>query len=49
MRKCYHKACDDVRHLSDDNLNFLKTTVDVLLRSILDLVEGTCFVGGKFQ
>lgn len=47
MWHCYHKACDDERHMSSTNLYFLKTTVDVLLQSIMHLMDGKCYIGGK--
>ena len=36
MIKCYHSPCDDKRHLTNDNLNFLKTTIDAITGVILN-------------
>ena len=36
MAKCYHSSCDDKRHFTDDNLNFLKTTIDAITGVILN-------------
>ena len=30
MANCYHSSCDDKRYMTDDSLNFLKTTIDAL-------------------
>ena len=30
MVNCYHKPCDDKRWLTEDNLNFIKTSIDAI-------------------
>lgn len=31
MEACYHKQCDDVTHVTDDNIQFLRTTTQALI------------------
>jgi hypothetical protein len=35
MDNCYHRPCDDKRWLTDDNLGFIKTTIDAVAGVIL--------------
>lgn len=42
MDQCYHRACDDVKHvLTDDNIAFLSMTTDVVINTIHVLSEPT--------
>ena len=36
MADCYHSPCDDKRHLTDDNLNFIKASIDSIAGVILN-------------
>jgi len=36
MSDCYHQPCDDKRWLTEDNLNFIKTTIDALYGVIVN-------------
>ena len=36
MARCYHSPCDDKRHLTNDNLNFVKTTIDSIAGVIMN-------------
>lgn len=49
MRYCYHKMCDDGRFLSKENVNFARKTVEVLLQVVLQVADGKCLFGGKFN
>lgn len=35
MTNCYHSPCDDKRWLTEDNLNFVKTSIDAIAGVIL--------------
>ncbi|XP_054165828.1 uncharacterized protein LOC128963350 [Oppia nitens] len=42
MKNKYHRSGDDTRSLSDDNLAFLKNTIDSVINTIFDLSKGKC-------
>ena len=37
MERCYHKKCDNLRPVKDDDLEFLRRTINALIQSVLDL------------
>lgn len=45
MRNCYHKSCDDIRALTDLNLEFVEKTTNALVAVITDLARGSCTTG----
>lgn len=42
FQRCYHATCDDAHYLTSDNLSMLKTVIDALMMTLIDLGEGCC-------
>ena len=38
MQRCYHKECDDLSHVRDNNLEFKKSR-NAVIKTVLDLSE----------
>ena len=43
MKHSYHRSSDDIRNLSEDNLMFVKNTIDSVVQTIFDLSKGKCY------
>jgi hypothetical protein len=43
MKFNYHKSTDDIRIINQNNLMFLKNTVDSITNTVLELANGKCF------
>ena len=39
MQRCYHKECDDLSHVKEDNLEFLRKSINAVIKTVLDLSE----------
>mgnify|MGYP002803401688 FL=1 len=39
MRHCYHKECDDLSHVKENNLEFLQRSINAVIKTVLDLSE----------
>ncbi len=39
MQRCYHKKCDDLSHVKEDNLEFLRKSINAVIKTVLDLSE----------
>lgn len=39
MHSCYHKRCDNLRPVKDDDLEFLQRTINAVIKTMLDLSE----------
>ncbi len=37
MQRCYHKECDDLSHVKEDNLEFLRRSINAVIKTVLDL------------
>ena len=37
MTKCYHKYCDDLRNVKEDDLEFLRRSINAVIKTVLDL------------
>lgn len=40
QRQCYHSECDDMRQLTFDNLDFMRTAVDAVTQSTYQFTSG---------
>ena len=43
MKHNYHRPTDDTRNLSEENLSFVKNTIDSVVNTLLDLSKGKCY------
>ena len=39
MRYCYHKECDDLSHVKEDDLRFLQRSINAVIKTVLDLSQ----------
>jgi hypothetical protein len=39
MQRCYHKECDDISHAKEHNLEFLRRSINAVIKTVLDLSE----------
>ena len=39
MQRCYHKECDDISHVKENNLEFLNRSINAVIKTALDLSE----------
>ena len=39
MRHCYHKECDDLSHVKENNLEFLQKSINAVIKTVLNLSE----------
>ena len=37
MQQCYHKECDDISHVKEDDLEFLRRSINAVIKTVLDL------------
>ena len=37
MRHCYHKKCDDLSLVKEDDLEFLQKSINAVIKTVLDL------------
>ena len=44
METCYHTPCDDMQAVDDDDLEFLKRTVNAVIQATLELSEAGKFI-----
>ncbi|XP_028407465.1 uncharacterized protein LOC114530078 [Dendronephthya gigantea] len=48
MRHCYHKICDDFSQVKDDDLEFLRRSINAVIKTVLDLSDADCTVHPSF-
>ncbi|XP_028397071.1 uncharacterized protein LOC114520917 [Dendronephthya gigantea] len=39
MQYCYHRECDDLSHVKEDDLQFLQRSINAVIKTVLDLSE----------
>ncbi|CAB3979852.1 Hypothetical predicted protein, partial [Paramuricea clavata] len=39
MQRCYHKECDNLSHVKEDDLEFLRRSINAVIKTVLDLSE----------
>ena len=39
MQRCYHKECDDLGHVKENNLEFLQRSINAVIKTVLDLSD----------
>ena len=39
MQHCYHKECDDLSHVKEDDLEFLRRSINAVIKTVLDLSD----------
>ena len=37
MKNCYHKYCDDLTNVKEDDLEFLRRSINAVIKTVLDL------------
>ena len=37
MEQCYHKPCDDISQVQEDDLEFLRKSINAVIKTVLDL------------
>ena len=37
MQQCYHKPCDDISQVQEDDLEFLRRSINAVIKTVLDL------------
>lgn len=50
MKNCYHKSCDDMRHVTPERLQFLAITTHALKTLLLEVSAENkhCYRGGSY-
>jgi hypothetical protein len=39
MQRCYHEECDNLSHVKEDDLEFLRRSINAVIKTVLDLSE----------
>lgn len=39
MQQCYHQECDDLSHIEENDLEFLRRTINAVINTVLDFSE----------
>ena len=39
MQQCYHKECDDISQVKEDDLEFLRRSINAVIKTVLQLSE----------
>jgi hypothetical protein len=39
MQRCYHKECDNLSLVKEDDLEFLRRSINAVIKTVLDLSE----------